>query len=630
MRINFHMRGLIATIFAIMISVAPVKASEIDAASPEQLVEILKANVLLTGDIVKRFAAQKRLEQLGKQDPQAVVPLIIKELSPPWSYGKVAVHERLALIELLRDIGPAAEPSAPLLAEILANPQEKNQYVKMQAATALERIGTAGTKSATKEYYTGLQQNFAANASDDEITKQTEQSAYMIRQELRSRQPSDGVISASLDNLMVLSAKSGTALPTLLRAYNDRRLGTALHNAIGTAISKAGVTNIEAAAARQAAEQGVPDILEEIIAETQHSDNFVRSLAMTELSKLGASEPAIEAMIAALQSGQNPGDAVRVLGNYGARAERALPDIARYFDDDRAGANAIQAAGKIGGKIGGKSAAVVKELRRVLATSTHRHRGMAASALGKLGATDALPELQQAVTDGTKYVRILSAKSLGRFGEAALPAADTLAVTLSDPDLELRRAIVVALGQMGAATAVPQIAEQLTTGDTRLKRAARQALEKIGGDAAVAALGKDATRFTNADHAEFNRVASTGGMEDMVKYLFGLQTRRAVPLAHQLLKDPQADNAVAGAILLAREGEIELTLPTLADYIVRNFGTDKMFTGMFYAMAQGSGQNQRILLPEDVLKFIRENSDRYTPEERALFEQRLGGELYSK
>ena len=77
---------------AVMAVGVPAQASEIDAASPEQLVRILKANVYLTGNIVKRLAAQKRLERLGKRDPQAVVPLIIKELAAPKTYGKIATR----------------------------------------------------------------------------------------------------------------------------------------------------------------------------------------------------------------------------------------------------------------------------------------------------------------------------------------------------------------------------------------------------------------------------------------------------------------------------------------------------------------------------------------------------------
>ena len=138
-----------------------------------------------------------------------------------------------------------------------------------------------------------------------------------------------------------------------------------------------------------------------------------------------------------------------MLGDFGKPAARALPDIARYFDDERSGSNAIQAAGKIGVK----DPAIVAGLRRVLATPGHRHRGLAASALGRLEASEALPELQQALAEGGKYDRILSANALGRLGPAAAPAVAALAATLTQPDLDLRRAAVVALGQNRGAAA---------------------------------------------------------------------------------------------------------------------------------------------------------------------------------
>ena len=112
-------RSLFIFVIAMMAVTKPARSAELDAASPKELIEVLMSNVYLTGNVVKRMAAQKRLERMGKQDPQAVVPLIIKELSPPRSYGKIAGHQRLALIELLRDLGPAAEASTPLLVEIL-------------------------------------------------------------------------------------------------------------------------------------------------------------------------------------------------------------------------------------------------------------------------------------------------------------------------------------------------------------------------------------------------------------------------------------------------------------------------------------------------------------------------------
>ena len=341
-------RGFLILAFAVMAVALPAQSSELDTASPEALIEVLKANVYLTGDIVKRFAAQQRLERLGKQDPQAVVPLIIKELLAPRSYGKIAGHQRIALIELLRDLGPAAEASTSLLIEILNDSEEPYDAVKMQATAALGRIGTPEAKAAAQAYFAGLHREFAGKATETEAASSVAQSTFLIRQELRSSQPSDGVISAAVDSLSVLGTRSEPALPTLLRAYNDPRLGTALRDTIANAIRGAGVSDVERAAAQSAARRDIPDILNEVIAETRHSESSVRGLAMSELGRLGASEPAIEAMISALRDGRNPGDAARVLGDFGKPAARALPDIARYFDDERSGTNAIQAAGKIG------------------------------------------------------------------------------------------------------------------------------------------------------------------------------------------------------------------------------------------------------------------------------------------
>ena len=105
-RDRLEIAGLLCRLLALLLAAwcfaAPARASELDAASPEERIEVLKANVYLTGDIVKRMDAQSRLARLGRQDPAAVVPLVLAELAPPRSYGKIAGHQRLALIELLR------------------------------------------------------------------------------------------------------------------------------------------------------------------------------------------------------------------------------------------------------------------------------------------------------------------------------------------------------------------------------------------------------------------------------------------------------------------------------------------------------------------------------------------------
>ncbi len=609
---------LLLCLLAMWGCVGPAKASELDAASPEELIEVLKANVYLTGDIVKRMDAQSRLQRLGLRDPDAVVPLVLAELAPPRSYGKIAAHQRLALIGLLRDIGPAAAAAVPRLAEILDDPEEPFESVKSQAAMALTWIGTADAKAAVEAYYAGLTTAFAEAASDEQVVRSVSQSAFLIRQELRSRAPSDGVIGASVDQLRSLAQKASSARPTLLRAYNDPRLSQGLREDIAAALQATGVSDVPAAAAQAVAQSSIPDISAEVIEETRSEDAFVRSLAIGELGRMGVSEPAVDALIAALREGRNAGDAARVLGDFGGPAERALPELARYFDDEESGANAIQAAGKIGVK----DPETIARLRRVLATPGHRHRGMAASALGKLRASEALPELLQALAEGGRYERILSANALGELGSAAAPAVAGLAASLQDGDLELRRAAVGALSRIGQAAepAVPAIADQLDSGDQRLKALARKALAAIGGIETEAALDHDARRFSDADLAEARRLASAGGVEGVSRLLAELPDRRAGILSRRLLSEPNADSALAGALALAYRGDIEPTVPVLADSLARRPEPEQLLTGLAWSMMHGGDETRIQPLFEALMQFIQANPDRYSPEERARLE----------
>ncbi len=54
-------RRLFVSLLVLGWCAVPAQASELDAASPEELIEVLKANVYLTGDIVKRMVRSCKL-----------------------------------------------------------------------------------------------------------------------------------------------------------------------------------------------------------------------------------------------------------------------------------------------------------------------------------------------------------------------------------------------------------------------------------------------------------------------------------------------------------------------------------------------------------------------------------------
>ncbi|MEE8352304.1 MAG: hypothetical protein V3R37_08975, partial [Rhodospirillales bacterium] len=103
----------------------------------------------------------------------------------------------------------------------------------------------------------------------------------------------------------------------------------------------------------------------------------------------------------------------------------------------------------------------------------------------------------------------------------------------------------------------------------------------------------------------------------MLRYLFRLPKRRADPLARRLLFEQQPDNAYVGAVFLARQGDVELAIPILADNLARRAYAGKMFPGLVYSMMHGGDERQIQSLFQGMVRYIEENAARYTAEERA-------------
>jgi HEAT repeat protein len=425
----------------------------------------------------------------------------------------------MALFSVLESIGPAAEAAVPVLTEIVQDSSERNDFVLLKARMALGAIGTPRAKSAGEAADLRSVDQWLQKASREDIKQAVAQQSYLIRRQLRSQRLSEEVIEVSVNALRPMGRQAADAVPALLRAWGDPRIGTTLRALIAAGLAAAGVKDVEAAAARLRAE-GRPDPLAEIIGDTRSGNHLVSTLAMAELGDLGPSDKVIDALISALDENRNPGQAALVLGRFGTVAAKAIPSLLPHLAERESGANAIQALGLIGVRDG----KVVSALSRIVADKSSPHRAIAVASLGSLRAVSALPELRAALLPPDKYTRILAANALGSFGAEAASAVPELSAMLEDPDTDVKVSAVHSLGLVGpaAASAVPRIARQLQHPDQRLKTAAVSALERIGGQEALAALELDARRYAEADRAEYLLQGQTTGRDGLRRFVDGL------------------------------------------------------------------------------------------------------------
>ena len=221
-----------------------------------------------------------------------------------------------------------------------------------------------------------------------------------------------------------------TVAPTLLRAWVDPRLAAATHDRIESALRGLGVAN-----PALEAEQLTPiDILDDVIADLGSPYPLVNSLAMMELGRLGPSPRAVAVFTEALRAGRSPGAAALELGQFGEVARPAVPALVSYLADEMVGPNAIMAVSRIGHR----DPSAVAELRRIVMAARSRHRGLAASALGQLAATEAVSDIAAALSDDRTHTRILAVGALAKIGPAARDAVPALVALLAGEDDQVR------------------------------------------------------------------------------------------------------------------------------------------------------------------------------------------------
>ncbi|WP_335110690.1 NACHT domain-containing protein, partial [Nostoc sp.] len=138
---------------------------------------------------------------------------------------------------------------------------------------------------------------------------------------------------------------------------------------------------------------------------------------------------------------------------------------------------AASALGKIG------NAEAVPELIAALKDSESDVRGCAASALGKIGNAEAVPELIAALKDSESDVRGYAASVLGNIGNAE--AVPELIAALKDSNSDVRGYAASALGKIGNAEAVRGLIAALKDSESDVRYYAASALGKIGNAEAV-------------------------------------------------------------------------------------------------------------------------------------------------
>jgi len=208
---------------------------------------------------------------------------------------------------------------------------------------------------------------------------------------------------------------------------------------------------VRASAARALGALGSREALPALFEALVDSSESVRAAAAQALSRIGPTAAEVVALAAALSSRDRyvAAFAAWSLGNLGAAAEPAVPDLVRALGRDDTN---VVVAGALA-RIGPAAAAAVPELVRALGSGDDGRRWRAARTLGRIGpaAEAAVPALTGALRDPNSVVRAHAARALGRIGPAAKRAAAELQRATGDPEAGVRDEARKALARLQGA-----------------------------------------------------------------------------------------------------------------------------------------------------------------------------------
>jgi HEAT repeat protein len=324
----------------------------------------------------------------------------------------------------LEALGTKAEAAVPALAELLSS---KDEYARLNATLVLGKIGRPSVAPLSK-----------ALASGDEEVR----------------------FYGAWGLGLVGPAAKGAA-PDLVRALADK--SAQVRRKAAYALGRVDPEPDAAAAA--------------LVGALEDADADVRTAAAAALVPLG--KAAVPALVKALQGDKQAlrPVAMKTLGEIGAAAERAIPDLkALLWKGEKDAEPAADALAGIG-------AAAIPDLTAAAAHDSDAVRGLALRSLQKIGAP-AVPTIVDLL--GAKYtdVRRQAATVLGVMLVRDKSVVIGLGYALKDKDVQVRRNALQSIRNLGtsAQLAEPYVSSLLVDLDPQLRLEAFQTLQGLGVD----------------------------------------------------------------------------------------------------------------------------------------------------
>jgi HEAT repeat protein len=216
------------------------------------------------------------------------------------------------------------------------------------------------------------------------------------------------------------------------------------------------------------------DAVRQLASWLRDDDRVVALAAAHALATLG--DPGLQALISALSDTRVEARQRAALGLGKSRSEKALPRLARAMDDPDVAYFAICALGELG-RDGMRSAAqpLIHQLQRPESTG----RAQAASELGFMRATEAIPELLAMMSDSRPMARWYSVDALGKMGDRRVILQ--LIGKMPDADSDMRGRIIRALERLGTGNElIGPTVECLGEGALGMRNTAAYALARLG------------------------------------------------------------------------------------------------------------------------------------------------------